>query len=123
MSAAVLQFPAKVQRQANRRMDRVELEARHRWMMGAKGEWENEQVNGAEYEPADPMYRMAKTILREHFAMPEPTVTQMRREIIQGRRLIERRNRVKRWLASLGVDLAEVKNPEQALFAAFDKLT
>lgn len=122
MSAVVLQFPAKAMK-PKRSEARIRLEARHSWMMRNKGDWTNEQTDGQVHERNDPLYLMVKAALRERFGVrPEPTQADLRREIAEGRGLIEKRNRVKRWLASLGVDLAEIKNPEQALFAAFDKL-
>lgn len=121
--AAVLQFPVKVQRQAKRRMNRVELDARHSWMMSNRSKWETEVTDGAEHMSA----RMAMLMkLMDEKLGPvggqRMTVARMRRDITEGRKLIEKRNRVKRWLASLGVDLAEIEGPEQALFAAFDQL-
>ena len=123
MSAAVLQLPAKVQRQAKRRMDRVELDARHRWMMKNRGKWETGATDGAEYLSA----RMAMLMkLMDEKLGPvggqRMTVARMRRDIAEGRKLIEKRNHVKRWLASFGADLESITTPEQALFFAFDKL-
>lgn len=123
MSAAVLQFPAKVQRQAKRRMNRVELDARHSWMMENRGKWETETTDGAIYETNANVARL-KAMVREMWPgeFAPLTMERMRCDIAEGRKLIEKRNAAKRWLASLGVDLAEIKDPEQALFAAFDKL-
>lgn len=119
----MLQFPAKVQRQAKRRMNRVELDARHSWMMSNRGKWETEATDGAEYMSA--RVAMLMKLMDEKLGPvggQRMTVARMRRDIAEGRKLIEKRNRVKAWLASLGVDLDHIKDAEQALFAAFDKL-
>lgn len=122
MSAAVLQFPARVQRQAKRRMNLVELDARHSWMMENRGKWETAATDGVKYHEPMVALLMAKMREMDPVAYRPMTAHRMRHDIGEGRKLIEKRNAAKRWLASLGVDLAEIKNPEQALFAAFDKL-
>lgn len=122
MNAVVLQMPAKVQRAAKRRINRTELEARHSWMMGNHRKWETEVTDGANYP--EPMVARLMDAMRKEWKdeFPPLTMARMRRDITGGRNLIEKRNRVKSWLVSLGVDLADVKDAEQALFAAFDKL-
>lgn len=124
MSAAVLHFPENVQRQAKRRMGRVEVEARHRWMRKHAARWATEQTEGWEgAEYLNPRVRQLMKLLdKEWGAIKGPTLTEMRRDIAKGRKLIEKRNLAKSWLASLGVDLHGIKDAEQALFAAFDKL-
>lgn len=119
----VIQFPAKIQRQAKHRMELVEIDARHSWMMRNRGKWETEATDGAEYD--DPMTARLKVAMRERWPdrYPPLTAQKMRRDIAEGRRLIEKRNAVKAWLASLGVENAGIKDAEQALFAAFDKLS
>jgi hypothetical protein len=63
-----------------------------------------------------------KLLDKEWGAIKGPTLTEVRRDTAEGRKLIEKRNLAKSWLASLGVDLDGIKDAEQALFAAFDKL-
>lgn len=119
MSAALLEFPKSVQRQAKRRINRVEVDARHSWMMGNRTKWETAATDGAEYETNPMQIRFAK-LLREKMGWPELTMERMRRDIAEGRKLIEKRNAVKAWLASMGADLDNIKDAEQALFFAFD---
>lgn len=119
MSAVILEIPAKVQRKAKQRMNRVELYARHSWMMGNRGNWETEAVDGVEY-PSSPQVIQLSKMAREMMGLPELTMERMRRNIAEGRKLIQKRNAVKAWLASLGADLENIKNAEQALFFAFD---
>lgn len=122
--SAVLQFPAKVQRQAKRRMNRVELDARHSWMMENRGKWKTEAKDGAiPAEEVSPRVRQLMKLLdKEWGVIKGPTMTEMRREIAEGRKLIEKRNRVKDWIESLGADLDEITTPEQALFLVFDRM-
>jgi hypothetical protein len=121
MSAVILEMPRTIQRAAKRRMNRVELEARHSWMMGNRSKWETEATDGAEYETNAMVARLKQMLYRE-MGWERPTMDRMRRDIAEGRQLIEKRNRVKQWLASLGINLASINDPEQALFAAFEKL-
>ena len=118
MNAAVLQFPAKVQQQAKRRMNRVELDARYNWMMQNCNKWETVAIDGVDYP--NPMVHQLKAVVRKQMGWAEPTVSKMRRDITEGRKLIEKRNAVKAWLASVGADLDNIKDAEQALFFAFD---
>jgi len=121
MNAAVLQFPAKVQRQAKRRINRVEMDARHSWMMEHSRKWETVATDGAKYE-TDPCVVQLKKLLNKKMGWPELTMERMRHDIAEGRKLIEKRNAVKAWLASLGADLENIKDAEQALFFAFDQV-
>lgn len=118
MNAVVLQFPAKVQRQAKRRMNRVELDARHNWMMEHRTKWETGATDGADYP--NPMVHQLKALVRKRMGWAEPTVSKMRQNLAEGRKLIEKRNAAKAWLASMGADLGSIKDAEQALFFAFD---
>ena len=124
MNAVVLQLPAKVQRQARRRMNRVDLDARHSWMMENRDKWETEAKDGAiTAKYVSPRVRQLMKLLDEKWgAIKGPTMTEMRRDIAEGRKLIEKRNRVKDWLESLGADLDEITTPEQALFLVFDRM-
>ncbi len=120
--STVLQFPKKALRQATRRMNRVELGERHHWMMANCGKWETEATDGRIY--LAPMVHLLMTELEKRLPdkCPPLTVETMRRNIVEGRKLIEKRNQVKAWLASLGADPENIKDAEQALFFAFDKL-
>lgn len=122
MSAVILAMPAKVQRKAKQRMNRVEMDARHTWMMDNREKWETVATDGATY--SEPMVERLVKEMRKKWPgeYPEPTMERMRRDIAEGRKRIQKRNAAKAWLASLGVDLDNIKDAEQALFAAFDKL-
>lgn len=122
MSAAVLQFPEKVQRQARRRTNRVELDARHAWMMQNRDKWQTQATDGRTY--VEPMvYRLMEALQKKlPDKYPPLTMKRMRSDIAEGRKLIEKRNQVKAWLVSLGADPDNIKDAEQALFFAFDKL-
>jgi hypothetical protein len=124
MNAVVLEFPATVQRQAKRRMNRVEIEARYRWTKDNCDEWATVETEGAEPGPnlSPRQWQLMKLLDEKWGKVAGPTMAEMRRRIADGRKHIEKRNRVKAWLASLGVDLENIKEAEQALFAAFDKL-
>jgi len=53
------------------------------------------------------------------------TDAEKRRDIAKGRKLIEKRNRVKDWLESLGADLeafGKLSPAENALFFVFDRM-
>lgn len=123
MNAVVLQLPAKVQRQAKRRMNRVEVDARHSWMMENSDKWETEETDGAKYETNINVIRLVE-LMRKKWPdkYPSLTMAKMRSNIAEGRQLIEKRNRAKAWLASLGADLENIKDAEQALIFAFDQL-
>lgn len=122
MSAVILAMPAKVQRKAKWRMNRVDVHAHFSWMCSNSEKWETEVTDGTEVD--EPMVARLIMEMRKQFPgeYPEPTMERMRREIAEGRQHIQKRNRVKAWLASLGVDVDNIKDAEQALFAAFDKL-
>lgn len=124
MSAVILEMPAKVQRKAKRRMNRVDVEARHRWLAKHAADWKTDQTDGVEpAEYLEPRVRQLMKLLDEKWGkIPEPTMAEMRQEIADARKRIEKRNAVKAWLSSLGADLDNIKDAEQALFAAFDKL-
>jgi|SRR6185312_6164102 len=122
MNAVVLQLPAKVQRAARRRQNRVEVDARHSWMMKHRDEWGNEATGGVDYPEPRVQRLMDLMCERDPDRWPRLTMARMRRDIAEGRKEIEKRNRVKAWVASLGVDMTNIKDAEEALFAAFDKL-
>jgi hypothetical protein len=123
MSAVILAMPAKIQRAAKQRQTKVELNARHSWMMEQKNKWEAETTDGVKYETNIMVVRL-KEMARKKWPneFPPLMITRMRCDIAEGRKLIEKRNAVKAWLASIGVDVVSVKDAEQALFAAFDNL-
>jgi hypothetical protein len=120
MNAVFLQFPAHIQRQAKTRMNRVEVDARHRWMMEHGKKWASVATDGAEYEN-NPMVIRLKKLIREKMDCPELTMKRMRNDITEGRLLIEKRNRVKQWLAQQGADTDAVSSAESALFFLFDQ--
>lgn len=120
MSAAVLKFPAKVQRQAKKRRNAVEVAERHNWMMDNASKWETTQTDGR--KPLNPRVEWLVKVLYEQEGKSPPSTAEVHARNVADRQRIEKRNRVKAWLASLGVDLDHIKDAEQALFAAFDKL-
>lgn len=121
MNAVVLQLPVKVQRAAKRRLNRVDVDARHSWMMQNRDKWETEQTDGAIYE-TNPMVRQLVAILREKWRdeFPPLTMARMRRDIVEGRKRIERRNKLKAWLREQGATADDLKSAESALAFAFD---
>jgi hypothetical protein len=121
VNAVVLQLPAKVQRQAKRRMNRVELDARHSWMMEHRGKWETEETDGAVHETNINVVRL-KAMLREKWPdeYPPLTMARMRRDITEGRKQIERRNKLKAWLREQGATADDLRDAESALAFAFD---
>lgn len=120
MNAVVLQMPAKVQRAAKRRINRTELDARHTWMMHNHDKWENEETEGATYE-TDIMHVRLKKMVREMWRdkFPPLTMARMRRDIIKGRKEIERRNELKAWLREQGATADDLKSAESALGFAY----
>jgi hypothetical protein len=127
MSAVVLQLPAKTQRAAQRRMNRVDIEARYRWVRNHSEKWETTEVDGAEAEEyLNPRCRQLLKILDDKWgAIKGPTMKEMRQRIAESRSMIVKRNQVKVWLESLGADLdafGAVNPAERALFFVFDQL-
>jgi hypothetical protein len=121
MNAVILQLPAKAQRAAKRRLNRVDVDARHSWMMENRDKWENEETEGAKYETNINVIRLTAELRKMWPDEYGPlTMARMRRDIIEGRKRIEKRNRVKAWLQSLGADLDAITTPEQALFFTFE---
>ena len=112
--AAVLSFPVQLSGE--------ELDARHSWMMENRGKWATEATDGLEYH--EPMVALLMQKAREKWPekYPRLTMERMRRDIADGRKLIEKRNRVKAWMQSLGADLDAITTPDQALFFVFDRL-
>ncbi|TAL87579.1 MAG: hypothetical protein EPN74_00800 [Rhodanobacter sp.] len=123
MSAVMLEFPHKVQRLHKHRMNRAELDARHSWMMENRDKWENEEIDG-EYHETNIMVIQLKALVRQKMPDRFPTISmeKMRRDIADGRKLIEKRNRVKAWMRTMDADLDAITTPEQALFFVFDRL-
>jgi|GEM_PF-2040231 len=124
MSAVLMQFPEKVQRRAKRRLNRVELEAHHRWLQSKSAHWETEETHGVEYEKclAPRSRQLLKLLDKEWGKIPKPKVPEIRAYIAEQRTLIEKRNRVKAWMRSLGIDLDGATTAEQALFFLFDHM-
>jgi hypothetical protein len=134
MNAAVIRFPramkrgAKVRRGPCARMlsfpmplSGEELENRFSWICSNEGEWKNEETEGTN-PPSNDYQRELKKIVREALGTTEPTDAAKRQRIAEGRKRIEKRNRVKDWIESQGGDLDTITTPEQALFFVFDRL-
>lgn len=119
MSAVILAMPTKVQRTAKRRLDKVELQARHSWVMGHRSKWDNVETDGRRYRT--PMDELMRPGINRICGFKEPTMAQMRKDIAEGRHLIEKRNRVKQWLADQGAGTDDTSSAEQALFYLFDQ--
>ena len=122
MSAVILQMPATVQRKARRRLDRVELDARHSWMIDNYSRWETAETDGVKYPTRGAAWLM--TALRKEWGdeFPQLTVEQVRKDISEKRKIIVKRNQAKAWLQSLGADVDNIKTPEEALFFVVDYL-
>lgn len=118
MSAVILAMPAKVQRIAKRRLDKVELDAQHRWVMSHRTEWGNVETDGRCY--STPLDELMRPHLNRICGLTEPTMAMMRKDNAAGRKLIKKRNRVKQWLADKGADNAAMRSAESALFFLFD---
>lgn len=120
MSAVVLEMPKAVQRRAKRRLDRVELEARHGWMMENFKKWETTELDGVEY--LDATTQMLMDAMRKAWAdeFPPLTAAGMRKSISDGRKVIAKRNQIKAYLEHRGVDLSNIHSAEDALFALFE---
>ena len=97
-----------------------ELESRFRWICSNEGDWENEETEGVEHISDE--RRQLMELAREVLGSKKPTDVTMRHRIAKGIKRIEKRNRVKDWIESLGADLDEITTPEQALFLVFDRM-
>ena len=97
-----------------------ELDGRLSWINRNQGNWENEGTEGV--EQISERERKFGKALRIVLGRKELTDADKRREISEGCKRIEKRNRVKDWLESLGTDLDEITTPEQALFLVFDRM-
>ena len=124
MSAVVLQLPASAQRKAKRRISRVQVQAEDRWLSKNHDKWETKETHELEHaECLPPRARQLMQLLdKEWGKIPQPTVAAMRQRIFEMRQIIEKRNRVKAWMQTLGADLDAITTPEQALFYVFDRL-
>jgi hypothetical protein len=123
MNAVVVQFPEKVRRIAKRRLERVELDARWHWMLSNASKWETVRTDGAEY-PSWHAQQLFMLLEKEDGVKPA-TMAEKRKRIAEDRKLIEKRNRVKAWLESLGADvgaLGQFNPAEKALFFVFDQM-
>lgn len=122
-TATTLDFPAVLNRIARLRLDRVELRARHRWLMRHAGEWSTTATNGATYlSPTEQRLHDALDLATPYFGTA-PSAKTMRENITAKRRLIRKRNAVKSWLVDLGADPAQFASAEDALFWLFDQAT
>jgi hypothetical protein len=121
MSAVILQLPATAQRTAQRRLNRLDIEGRHRWMRKHRDKWDVTETDGFEPEEyVKPRVRQLMELLdKEWGVVPKPTVAAMKKEIAQGRKVIEERNRIKAWLVAQGVDLGAINSTDAALSCMF----
>jgi hypothetical protein len=84
--------------------------------------WETTETDGVEYESARG-HQLRALMLKEWSDMfPQLTMARMRKDITERRKVIEKRNCVKAWMETLGIDPNEITTPEQALFAIFDRM-
>jgi hypothetical protein len=113
--AKVLQFPAQLSGE--------ELQAQFNWMRSNRDKWENEQTEGFEHR-SDGSRRLEILVRAQHGLAPISDAAK-RQRIAEGREQIEKRNRVKDWLESLGADLdsfGAIRPAELALFFVFDRM-
>jgi hypothetical protein len=95
-----------------------ELDERYEFMRHHAHKWEVADANGR--ESVDQRFRELDAGFRIADGRPPLTDHEKRKEIIEGRACIERRNRLKRWLTESGVDLKKFDTPEKALFRLFE---
>ena len=119
MNAVILQMPVKTQRAAKRRVNHVEVDARHSWMMQNRDKWENEATDGVDYP--EPMVQRLVDLMHEQDpeGWPRLTMAGMRRDITEGRKQIERRNKLKAWLREQGATGDDLISAESALGFAY----
>ncbi len=120
MNAVILALPAKAQRAAKRRKRDIDVAERSNWMLDHASEWKTVQTDGR--TPINHNVQRLVRLLYEKDGLKPPTTAETHARNVEDCQLIQKRNRVKAWLASLGVDMNNIKDAEQALFAAFDKL-
>jgi hypothetical protein len=89
-------------------------------MLDNAGKWETVQTDGR--TPLNHRVEWLVRALYEKDGITPPTTAEMHARNVANCQRIKKRNRVKAWLASMGVDLGDIKDAEQALFAAFDRL-
>lgn len=113
--ADVLMFPGQ--------LSGDELEGRFRWICRNEDHWGNSETQRTDgVEQITDERRVMLEIARKVCGFSAPTTATMRRRITEGGKRIEKRNRVKDWIVSLGGDLDEITTPEKALFFAFDRM-
>lgn len=112
MSAQVIPFPA-----APSSID--DLFGQFVWMCHHQFSWENEEEGG--YEPPSEVARRCFQGYSGGEGGAE-ALAEARRHITSGRERIRKRKRVKAWLRSVGVSLDQVRDAEDALFLAYDRL-
>jgi len=111
MSAKVIQFP--------RQLSNEQLFCQLTWVLGHQDEWDNEEEDGCQQ-----LSEAAHHHFHQHAKKglgPEEWAS-VRKRISEGRERIRKRNRVKAWLQSIGVELGQAQDAEQALFLAYDRL-
>jgi hypothetical protein len=113
--AEILQFPPQ--------LSGDELQQRFNWIRDNSNKWETEETEGVACRSE--MSLRLENIVRTAAGFAPHTDADKRRKIAEGRDLIEKRNRVKDWLESLGADLdtfGQLNPAENALFFVFDRM-
>lgn len=110
--ATVLKFPAP--------MTLEEIANRWEWMTNHSSRWETVETEGT--GPVNLRVIQLMNVLNEQEGKGKLTVEDMQTRIAKGRSEIERRNRIKAWLAARGADLDEIKSEKAALAYMFDWL-
>lgn len=112
MSAQVIPFPVAASASED-------LFGQFVWMAHYQFSWENEEESG--YEPPS---EVASRCFQGYSGGEGgvEALAEMRRQIAIGRERIQKRNRVKAWLRSIGVSVDQVSSAEEALFLAYDRL-
>lgn len=108
--AAVLKFPAP--------MTLEEIAGRWEWMLKYSGQWETEETEGVAEVNLNVL--QLTNLLREQDGKGKISTGDMLDRIERGRREIEKRNRIKVWLAAHGADLDKIRHEKSALKYIFD---
>ena len=116
----IIRFPAKLTRTMKRRLELVELKAQHAWFVRHDDKWVTAATDGRIYH--DHVGEMLRRKVSEYLGMKEPTLAKMRKEIAEGRRRIEKRNRIKKWMLGHGATDTDLFDSNTALAFVFDRL-
>lgn len=125
MSAVILSMPAKLQRTAERRMVELDLQAQHAWIMKNRDRWDNVEIDGRIYRDrmdCGPAQEILRSAVRQHLGVQAPTMATMRKDVVEGRKRIDKRNRIKQWVRSHGATDADLATQEAALAFMFDQM-